>query len=109
MEVSQAKMGSIVAIMGIDDIHIGDTLCDVECPEPLPFVKISPPTIAMNFSVNDSPFAGQEGKFVTSRQLRERLYKELQTDVSIRVEDTDYVDTIKAVSYTHLDVYKRQL
>ncbi len=95
VEVSQAKMGSIVAIMGIDDIHIGDTLCDVECPEPLPFVKISPPTIAMNFSVNDSPFAGQEGKFVTSRQLRERLYKELQTDVSIRVEDTDYVDTIK--------------
>ncbi len=95
VEVSQAKMGSIVAIMGIDDIHIGDTLCDVECPEPLPFVKISPPTIAMNFSVNDSPFAGQEGKFVTSRQLRERLYKELQTDVSIRVEDTDHVDTIK--------------
>lgn len=95
IDVKEAKMGSIVAIMGIEDIHIGDTVCDVEHPEALPFVKISQPTLSMNFSVNDSPFAGQEGKFVTSRQLRERLFKELQTDVSLRVEETDSTDSLK--------------
>ena len=95
VDVKEAKVGSIVAIMGIEDISIGDTVCDVEHPEPLPFVKISEPTLAMTFSVNDSPFAGQEGKFVTSRQLRERLFKELQTDVSLRVEETDSTDSFK--------------
>ncbi|RBP40269.1 translational GTPase TypA [Garciella nitratireducens] len=95
VDVREAKVGSIVALMGIEDIHIGDTVCDVEHPEPLPFVKISEPTLAMTFSVNDSPFAGQEGKFVTSRQLRERLFKELQTDVSLRVEETDSTDAFK--------------
>lgn len=95
VDVKEAKVGSIVAIMGIEDISIGDTVCDVEHPEPLPFVKISEPTLAMTFSVNDSPFAGQEGKFVTSRQLRERLFKELQTDVSLRVEETNSTDSFK--------------
>ena len=95
VDVEQAKVGSIVAIMGVEGIHIGDTVCDVDHPKTLPFVKISQPTIAMNFSVNDSPFAGLEGKFVTSRQLRDRLYRELQTDVSIKIEDTDSVDTFK--------------
>ena len=95
VDVKEAKVGSIVAIMGIEDISIGDTVCDVEHPEPLPFVKISEPTLAMTFSVNNSPFAGQEGKFVTSRQLRERLFKELQTDVSLRVEETDSTDSFK--------------
>src|SRR5699024_7856270 len=76
-------------------INIGDTVCDVEHPEALSFVKISQPTIAMNFSVNDSPFAGQVGKFVTSRQLRERLFKELQTDVGLKVEETESVDSLR--------------
>ena len=74
---------------------IWDTICSPEKPEPLPFVKISEPTLAMNFSVNDSPFAGQEGKYVTSRQIRDRLFKELNTDVSLRVEDTDNLDSVK--------------
>jgi GTP-binding protein len=95
VDVTEATVGSIVAVMGIEGIHIGDTVCDVENPETLPFVKISQPTIAMNFSVNDSPFAGQEGKFVTSRQLRDRLFRELQTDVSIKIEETDTADTFK--------------
>lgn len=94
-EISQAKIGDIVAVMGIEGIQIGDTICDVSQPETLPFVKISQPTISMNFSVNDGPFAGQEGEFVTSRQLRERLFRELQTDISIKVEETDSPDTIK--------------
>ena len=95
IEVQEAGIGSIVAISGIPEIHIGDTLCDVENPEPIPFQKISEPTIAMHFMVNDSPLAGQEGKFVTSRHLRERLMRELNTDVSLRVEDTDSPDCFK--------------
>ena len=95
VEVKEASYGSIVAISGIADIHIGDTICDINNPEPLPFVKISEPTLSMTFSVNDSPFAGQEGKFVTSRQLRERLYKELNTDVSLRIDETDSTDAFK--------------
>lgn len=94
-EVKEATIGSIVAISGISQIHIGDTLCDVANPNPLPFVKISEPTLSMTFSVNDSPFAGQEGKFVTSRHLRERLFKELNTDVSLRVEETDTTEAFK--------------
>ena len=86
-------LGDIVAISGMDDLNIGDTVCDPECPEPLPFVRISEPTVRMTFSINDSPFAGREGQYVTSRHLRARLYKELQTDVSLRVEDTDSPDT----------------
>ncbi|MBE6081678.1 MULTISPECIES: translational GTPase TypA [Tissierellales] len=95
VEVEEAKMGSIVAVTGVEGIHIGDTICDVDNPEPLPFVKISEPTISMTFSVNDSPFAGQEGKFVTSRHLRNRLFKEIQTDMSLRVEETDSTDAFK--------------
>ncbi|WP_250228475.1 translational GTPase TypA [Anaeropeptidivorans aminofermentans] len=94
-DVDSATVGSIVAVSGIDDIHIGDTICAPDNPEPLPFVKISEPTLSMNFSVNDSPFAGKEGKFVTSRQIRERLFKELNTDVSLRVEETDSTDSFK--------------
>ncbi|MGN0133290.1 MAG: GTP-binding protein, partial [Anaerotignum sp.] len=89
VEVKEAGVGNIVALSGIENIMIGDTICSPEKPEPLPFVKISEPTLSMNFSVNDSPFAGQEGKYVTSRQIRDRLFKELNTDVSLRVEDTD--------------------
>lgn len=95
MEVKEASVGSIVALSGIESIAIGDTICSPLKPEPLPFVKISEPTLAMNFSVNDSPFAGQEGKYVTSRQIRDRLFKELNTDVSLRVEDTDNMDSVK--------------
>lgn len=95
VEVESATVGSIIAITGVEDIHIGDTICDVNSPEPLPFVKISEPTIAMTFSVNNSPFAGREGKFVTSRQVRNRLFKELQTDVSLRVEETESTDAFK--------------
>ncbi len=94
-EIKEATIGSIVAISGISDIHIGDTLCDVNYPNALPFVKISEPTLSMTFSVNDSPFAGQEGKFVTSRHLRERLFKELNTDVSLKVEETDTTEAFK--------------
>ncbi len=95
VEVKEASIGSIVAISGIADIHIGDTLCSPENPKPIPFQKISEPTISMNFIVNDSPFAGQEGKFITSRHLRERLMRELNTDVSLRVEDTESTDCFK--------------
>ncbi|MCI8592179.1 MAG: translational GTPase TypA [Lachnospiraceae bacterium] len=95
VDVKEATVGSIVAISGIADIHIGDTLCDLENPEPIPFQKISEPTIAMHFIVNDSPLAGQEGKYVTSRHLRDRLYRELNTDVSLRVEDTDTPEILK--------------
>lgn len=94
-EVAEAKIGAIVAISGISDLHIGDTICSPEHPEPILFQKISEPTIAMNFIVNDSPFAGQEGKFVTSRHLRERLFRELNTDVSLRVEETDTTESFK--------------
>ena len=95
VEVESATIGAIVAISGIADIHIGDTLCDVNNPEAIPFQKISEPTLAMNFIVNDSPFAGTEGKFVTSRHLRDRLYRELNTDVSLRVEDTNTTEAFK--------------
>jgi GTP-binding protein len=95
VEVNEAKMGSIVAVSGITDLHIGDTLCNVDSPAPIPFQKISEPTIAMNFMVNDSPLAGQEGKFVTSRHLRDRLFRELNTDVSLRVEETDDMNCFK--------------
>ena len=95
VEVKEASIGSIVAISGIADIAIGDTLCAPEAPEAIPFQKISEPTIAMQFIVNDSPFAGQEGKYVTSRHLRDRLFRELNTDVSLRVEETDNADSFK--------------
>lgn len=95
VEVAEAGIGSIVAISGIADIHIGDTICSPENPEPIPFQKISEPTIAMQFMVNDSPLAGQEGKYITSRHLRDRLFRELNTDVSLRVEETDSPDCFK--------------
>ncbi len=95
VEVKEAGIGSIVAISGIADIHIGDTLCSPDHPEPIPFQKISEPTIAMHFIVNDSPLAGQEGKYVTSRHLRDRLFRELNTDVSLRVEETETTEAFK--------------
>ncbi len=95
VDVTQAQVGSIVAISGISDIHIGDTLCAPDHPMPIPFQKISEPTIAMHFIVNDSPLAGQEGKYVTSRHLRDRLFRELNTDVSLRVEETDTTEAFK--------------
>ena len=95
VEVKEAQIGSIVAISGIADLHIGDTICDPEHPSPIPFQKISEPTISMNFMVNDSPLAGLEGKYVTSRHLRDRLMRELNTDVSLRVEETDTTECFK--------------
>lgn len=95
VEVPEATVGAIVAVSGISDIKIGDTICSLEDPVAIPFQKISEPTIAMNFMVNDSPLAGQEGKFVTSRHLRERLMRELNTDVSLRVEETENTDCFK--------------
>ena len=95
VEVNEATIGAIVAVSGIADIHIGDTICSVENPVAIPFQKISEPTIAMQFMVNDSPLAGQEGKFVTSRHLRDRLFRELNTDVSLRVEETENADSFK--------------
>ena len=95
VEVKEATIGSIVAISGIEDIHIGDTICSPENPVAIPFQKISEPTISMNFMVNDSPLAGQEGKFVTSRHLRDRLFRELNTDVSLRVEETETTESFK--------------
>jgi len=95
VEVSEARIGSIVAISGIPDIHIGDTLTSVDNPQAIPFQKISEPTISMNFMVNDSPLAGREGKYITSRHLRERLFRELNTDVSLRVEETESPDCFK--------------
>ncbi len=95
VEVQSAQIGSIVAITGITDIHIGDTICDQENPVAIPFQKISEPTISMNFMVNDSPLAGQEGKYITSRHIRDRLFRELNTDVSLRVEETDSADCFK--------------
>ena len=93
--VEEAKVGDIVWISGIENITIGDTLCDTACYEPVPFVKISEPTVEMTFSVNDSPFAGREGKFVTSRQLRDRLFKEILRDVSLRVSETESTDSFR--------------
>lgn len=95
VEVEEAGVGQIVAISGISDLHIGDTLCSPDAINPIPFQKISEPTIAMTFSVNDSPLAGKEGKYVTSRHLRERLFRELNTDVSLRVEETDTTEAFK--------------
>ena len=95
VDVAEANIGSIVAISGIADLHIGDTICAPEDPQAIPFQKISEPTISMNFMVNDSPFAGQEGKYVTSRHIRDRLFRELNTDVSLRVEETDSPDCFK--------------
>lgn len=94
-EVEQAPAGEIIAVAGIADLNIGETACDPEHVEPLPFVKIDEPTLSMNFMVNNSPFAGQDGKFVTSRNIRDRLFKEVQTNVSLRVEETDSADTFK--------------
>lgn len=95
VEVQEAGIGSIVAISGIADLRIGDTICSVTNPSAIPFQKISEPTLAMNFIVNDSPFAGLEGKYVTSRHIRDRLFRELNTDVSLRVEETDSPDSYK--------------
>ena len=95
MDVPSAAIGSIVAISGISDLHIGDTICSPEAPNAIPFQKISEPTIAMQFNVNDSPLAGTEGKYITSRHLRDRLFRELNTDVSLRVEETDSTDSFK--------------
>lgn len=95
VEVQSAAAGDIICVSGISDLNIGETICAPDCIEPLPFVKIDEPTISMNFMVNDSPFAGQEGKFVTSRNLRDRLFKEVETNVSMKVEETDSTDCFK--------------
>ena len=95
VEASSAQLGDIIAVSGITDLNIGQTACDPEHIEPLPFVKIDEPTVSMMFKVNDSPFAGQEGKYVTSRNLRDRLFKEVETNVAMRVEETDSMDTFK--------------
>ena len=95
VEVPEASLGDLVAVSGITDLNIGETACDPECIEPLPFVKIDEPTISMNFMVNNSPFAGKEGKFVTSRNIRDRLFKEVETNVSMRVEETETTDCFK--------------
>ncbi|MCQ2481032.1 MAG: translational GTPase TypA [Clostridia bacterium] len=95
VECEEAEAGDIICVSGITDINIGETLCDPENIDPLPFIKIDEPTISMNFIVNDSPFAGKEGKFVTSRNIRDRLFKEVETNVSMRVEETDSTDTFK--------------
>ena len=95
VEVEDAEAGDLICVSGIPEINIGETACATDCVEPLPFIKIDEPTISMNFIVNDSPFAGQEGKFVTSRNIRDRLFKEVETNVSMRVEETDSTDTFK--------------
>ena len=94
-EVEEAKVGDIIQVAGMSDLNIGETACDPEHIDPMPFVKIDEPTLSMNFMVNNSPFAGQDGKFVTSRNLRERLFKEVETNVSLKVEETDSADTFK--------------
>lgn len=95
VETNEASIGDIVLVSGVGDVKIGETICDVEHAEPLPFVEIDEPTISMTFSVNDSPFAGREGEFVTSRHLRDRLFREMMTNVSLRVEETDSADAFK--------------
>lgn len=94
-KVEEARVGSIIAVTGVEGIHIGDTICDPEHPQPISFVKISEPTLSMRFSVNTSPLAGREGDFVTSRQIRDRLFKELNTDVSLKVEETESPESFK--------------
>lgn len=94
-EVQVAGPGDLVSIAGVTSINIGDTICDPEHPDPMPFVKIDDPTVSMNFMVNNSPFAGREGKYVTSRNIRDRLFKEVETNVSLKVEETDSADTFK--------------
>ncbi len=94
-EIESASVGHLIQVAGMPDLNIGETACDPSCVEPLPFVKIDEPTLSMNFMVNNSPFAGQDGKFVTSRNLRDRLFKEVETNVSMRVEETDSADTYK--------------
>ena len=105
-EIDSASIGEIVCVAGIPDINIGDTICDAQTPEAIPFVNIDEPTIAMTFSVNDSPFAGQDGKFVTSRHLRDRLFKEVETNVSMRVEETDTTEAfvVKGRGELHLSI-----
>ena len=105
-EISEASVGEIVCVAGIPDINIGDSICDAANPDPIPFVNIDEPTIAMTFSVNDSPFAGQDGKFVTSRHLRDRLFKEVETNVSMRVEETDTTEAfiVKGRGELHLSI-----
>jgi GTP-binding protein len=93
VEAAEAMIGDIVSVSGVGDITIGETICDVDCPEALPFIEIDEPTIRMTFSVNNSPFAGREGTFVTSRHLRDRLFKELETNLSMRVDETDSPDS----------------
>jgi len=95
VEVEEASLGDLICVSGISELNIGETACDPDHLDPLPFIKIDEPTISMNFIVNNSPFAGQEGKFVTSRNLRDRLFKEVETNVSMRVEETDSTDTFK--------------
>lgn len=95
LEVQSAAAGDIICVSGITDLNIGETICAPDCIEPLPFVKIDEPTISMNFLVNDSPFAGKEGKFVTSRNIRDRLFKEVETNVSMKVEETESTDCFK--------------
>lgn len=94
-EVEEAAVGDLICVSGITDLNIGETICASDCVEPLPFVKIDEPTLSMNFMVNDSPFAGQDGKYVTSRNIRDRLFKEVETNVSMRVEETDSTDCFK--------------
>lgn len=94
-EVEEAAVGDLICVSGITDLNIGETICAPDCVEPLPFVKIDEPTLSMNFMVNDSPFAGQDGKYVTSRNIRDRLFKEVETNVSMRVEETDSTDCFK--------------
>src|SRR5699024_6285451 len=93
--VDSEEVGEIIAVSGVEGINIGDTICNVDSPKPLPFAKISEPTVSMLFSVNDSPFAGREGTYVTSRNIRERLLREIKTDVSLKVEETESPDTFK--------------
>ena len=105
-EIAEASICEIVCVAGIPDINIGDTICDYANPEPLPFVDIDEPTIAMTFSVNDSPFAGKDGKFVTSRHIRDRLFKEIETNVSMRLEETDTTEAfvVKGRGELHISI-----
>ncbi len=111
VEAESAQLGDIVAVSGITELSIGDTACSPDCVEPLPFVKIDEPTVSMMFMVNDSPFAGKEGKFVTSRNIRDRLFKEVETNVAMRVEETDSADTFRVSGRgeLHLSVLIEQM